>query len=225
MALGKCKECGNEVSSKATSCPKCGAPIKPKSRPVLFCCLLAVLIPGVFLVVGTIINMGKTGRTDSPSTTPTNPKPAARSASTATEKPEPKEKVYKMGDSVHVGYTTYALWKAWWSDRLSNNQFLNQPPNAKFLFIDITVRNNDKKARTIPPFKLIDEDGAEYDSDSSAWAIEGALGLLTDLNPSVSKQGFVVFDVPPERTYKLKVDGGFWSSESALIEIVPAEQN
>lgn len=222
MALGKCKECGNEVSSKASSCPTCGAPIKPKSRPVLFCCLLAVLIPGVFLVVGTIINMSKPGRNDSPATTTDN-KPAARSTTTA-KTPEPEEKVYKTGDSVHVGYTTYAVWKAWWSDRLSNNQFLDQRPNAKFLFIDITVRNNDKKARTIPPFKLIDENGAEYDSDSSAWAVEGSLGLITDLNPSVSKQGFIVFDVPPERTYKLKVDGGFWSSESALIEIVPGEQ-
>ncbi len=30
MALMKCKECGNEVSNKAASCPKCGAPIKAK---------------------------------------------------------------------------------------------------------------------------------------------------------------------------------------------------
>ena len=27
MALIKCNECNNEVSDKATSCPKCGAPI------------------------------------------------------------------------------------------------------------------------------------------------------------------------------------------------------
>lgn len=26
MALAKCKECGNEVSTKAKACPKCGAP-------------------------------------------------------------------------------------------------------------------------------------------------------------------------------------------------------
>lgn len=30
MALAKCKECGNEISTKATACPKCGAkPAKP----------------------------------------------------------------------------------------------------------------------------------------------------------------------------------------------------
>jgi len=27
MALIECNECGNQVSDKATSCPKCGAPI------------------------------------------------------------------------------------------------------------------------------------------------------------------------------------------------------
>lgn len=28
MALIKCPECGNEVSDKAASCPKCGYPIQ-----------------------------------------------------------------------------------------------------------------------------------------------------------------------------------------------------
>lgn len=28
MALIKCPECGNEISDKAYSCPKCGCPIK-----------------------------------------------------------------------------------------------------------------------------------------------------------------------------------------------------
>lgn len=27
MALKKCKECGNQVSTKADKCPKCGAPV------------------------------------------------------------------------------------------------------------------------------------------------------------------------------------------------------
>jgi ribosomal protein L37E len=30
MALIKCKECGNEISTKAKECPKCGSPIKKK---------------------------------------------------------------------------------------------------------------------------------------------------------------------------------------------------
>ncbi len=35
MSLIKCPECKNEVSEKATSCPKCGCPIQHKFLGVL----------------------------------------------------------------------------------------------------------------------------------------------------------------------------------------------
>lgn len=35
MALIKCKECGNEVSTEALSCPKCGALISKKIKVAL----------------------------------------------------------------------------------------------------------------------------------------------------------------------------------------------
>jgi len=35
MALTKCNECGNEVSTKAKTCPKCGAKVKPKGISLL----------------------------------------------------------------------------------------------------------------------------------------------------------------------------------------------
>ena len=53
--------------------------------------------------------------------------------------------------------------------------------------------------------------------------LDGSIGILDDLNPSVSKQGFVVFDVPRNHTYRLKVSGGFWSGESALIKLETKE--
>ncbi len=49
MALVKCKECGQEVSQKAGSCPKCGAPIKKKTSVVtwLVTGLLALWFIGI----------------------------------------------------------------------------------------------------------------------------------------------------------------------------------
>ena len=128
--------------------------------------------------------------------------------------------VYKMNDTVNIGYTSYAVWRAWWSDRLSNNEFLNEAPDAFYLFIELTVRNDDKKARSIPPFKLVDENGAEYQT-GKGWSVEGSIGVLDSLNPGVQKRGFIVFDVPSNHRYKLKVSGGYWSAADALIEIVP----
>lgn len=131
---------------------------------------------------------------------------------------------YPMGMTVQIGYTSYCVRQAKWSNRLSSNEYLNKRPNASYLFVQITVRNDDKKARTIPPFQLIDEHGAEYDSDAEAAVYrEDAIGVLDDLNPGVNKTGVVVFDVPRNHTYKLKVDGGYWSSESAVIKIEPTE--
>jgi hypothetical protein len=34
VALRKCRECGNQVSSRAKTCPQCGAPVKAKTSPL-----------------------------------------------------------------------------------------------------------------------------------------------------------------------------------------------
>lgn len=44
MALKKCNECGKEVSSKAASCPNCGAPVKRSSS--IGC---STIIAGIFV--------------------------------------------------------------------------------------------------------------------------------------------------------------------------------
>ncbi|MEN6475661.1 MAG: zinc-ribbon domain-containing protein [Syntrophaceae bacterium] len=44
MALKKCKECGNEVSTKADKCPHCGAKVKGNIG-----CLGLI---GIFILIG-----------------------------------------------------------------------------------------------------------------------------------------------------------------------------
>jgi len=54
MALKKCKECGAKVSTRATACPSCGAPIKAKASAVSTGCgclimiVFAIICAGVF---------------------------------------------------------------------------------------------------------------------------------------------------------------------------------
>ena len=206
MALIKCKECGNEVSTKAKSCPKCGVVLKKKTG-----CLKFIGI-AIFILFG----LGKIGSLMDNNYT------KATISSKATASPKTKsQKIYNEGETVHVGYTSYAIWRSWWSSKLSNNQFLNDQPDAMFLFIELTVRNDDKKARTIPPFELIDETGNEYETTSKGWAVEESIGNLTSLNPGVNKRGIIIFDVPKSHNYKLKVSGGYWSGENTLVKIIP----
>ena len=51
MALQKCKECGNQVSSSAENCPKCGAPVKTKRMKVGWFGLIIILV-GLGIMLG-----------------------------------------------------------------------------------------------------------------------------------------------------------------------------
>lgn len=48
MALVKCKECGEQVSTKAKNCPKCGAKAPKKTSPVTWA-VLGLIIFGVYV--------------------------------------------------------------------------------------------------------------------------------------------------------------------------------
>ncbi len=125
------------------------------------------------------------------------------------------------GQTVSIGYTSYAVWKSWWSLTLTDNNYTNEYPDAMYLFVKLTIRNDDNEARTIPPFKLIDENGAEYEKSNKSWRVDNAIGSLDSLNPGVKKQGVLIFDVPHNHTYKLIVSGGYWSNEKAFIRLNP----
>lgn len=88
MAMTKCRECGAEISSKATACPKCGNPMAKSARKrgcgTLF----------VYGIVGTIALMALMpfiGSDDGSSVTPTESKPKAPPASTAIDKSPEKQ--------------------------------------------------------------------------------------------------------------------------------------
>lgn len=53
MAMGKCRECGTEVSDQAKNCPKCGA-----SKPVRKTSLFVKLLAGIFAIgiLGNVIS-------------------------------------------------------------------------------------------------------------------------------------------------------------------------
>ena len=126
--------------------------------------------------------------------------------------------IFKQGELVEVGYTSYKVTESWWATRLKT---YNEKPDAMFLMVGLSVCNKDTKARTIPPLYLIDQLGREYEASSKGWAMKGTIGSLDSLNPNVEKVGGVIFDVPKDNNYKLKVSGGYWSDENAFIELLP----
>jgi len=130
---------------------------------------------------------------------------------------QPTEVRHKLNTDVFVGYWAYRCISAHWQ-RSIGSEYTAQYPDARFLVVDLAIRNNDKTASALPPVKLVDSDGREYDESSKGIFMENSFGILKSLNPGVSSRGYVVFDVPAGK-YALKVSGGFTSGESGLIEL------
>jgi len=57
MALIKCKECGEAVSSKADVCPKCGAPFKLRVKGPSGCMMILLVMIGVVFTFYFIAKM------------------------------------------------------------------------------------------------------------------------------------------------------------------------
>ncbi|NIA07350.1 MAG: zinc-ribbon domain-containing protein [Actinobacteria bacterium] len=87
MALNKCKECGNEVSTKAKSCPKCGAALKKPGG----CLRILGIVIGCSIFLGIVSSLIDPGTdTDSQSTQPANTEPSESTQSVIEPEPEPE---------------------------------------------------------------------------------------------------------------------------------------
>ena len=66
MALILCKECGREISDAATTCPHCGAPVKPSvpvksnTKTYMVSALLIGIVAGIIAVANSVDNQNAT---------------------------------------------------------------------------------------------------------------------------------------------------------------------
>ncbi|EOD00199.1 DUF4352 domain-containing protein [Caldisalinibacter kiritimatiensis] len=175
------------------------------------------------IIIGAIAGGGEEGSDNNTSSNESTTQEASSESTTETKTAEEPvtEEYFKIGDVVKVGNLEYTVNEVLQADKLGN-EYLNEEANGVFLILNVTVTNRDKEGRTIDSamFKLIESDGTEYDSNGSAAIyIEGNDDFfLAQVNPKLSKTGYIVFDVPTvDSSYALKVTGGFWSSEEELI--------
>lgn len=82
MALKNCKECGNQVSTKADKCPICGAPVRNRK-------LRAPLIILVMLVAAAFVHYSDSGRDKT--TAVIDQKPGLQDEKSETSDPHDKE--------------------------------------------------------------------------------------------------------------------------------------
>lgn len=195
--MKRCKVCGSVIVKESISCPKCGTVKNNKG------CLSYIGTGAVVLFLIIIIS----------AITSTN--------ESAYEYFSKSKKIYERKETVNIDYTKYKVIDTWWSNELSENEYINENPKALYLFIKMLVRNKDDEAKTIPPFKLVDEEGATYESSNNAYLLDKSIDPIDQLNPGVEKRGVIVFDVPRNNNYRLKISGGYWSDKEALVNLSP----
>jgi len=96
--------------------------------------------------------------------------------------------------------------------------FFSLEANGQFWIIGVAVKNEDSEARMVDTsmFSLIGPDGIEYEPDTEADIYVNSGGksfFLEEINPGITAQSFIVFDMPPELEgqmdqFKLRVQSG-----------------
>lgn len=126
---------------------------------------------------------------------------------------------HQIGEVFSIGYWSYRCNGAHWQRAIADG-FTAETPDAAFLVVDLTVQNNDRTESTLPPPKLMDEQGREFSESPKGTLMTGSFEILKTLNPGVSSRGLVVFDVPPNGRYVLQVSGGLESAEHAIVNLM-----
>ncbi len=130
------------------------------------------------------------------------------------------DRVFRLGELTTVGPVIYNVLETEWRTEIGAS-LQQKIPSNKFLLIRLTVTNSGNRDVAIPLLTLEDPDGEEYLEYSKAENMPNWLGLLRVIQPAVTLQGQIVFDVPVS-DYKLRVtDGGELESEKTAVVDIP----
>lgn len=187
MAMKKCKECGEEISSSAKKCPKCGKDQRNffMKHPVLYKILILIIIAVA----------GSSGSDDTGNTTVT---------STGNQV---QETVYNIGDAISNEEYEITIKNVSTATKVGS-QYLNSQPaeGGIYVCVDFTYKNVSTEPISswdFPTVELVDSNGVEYSSDVSAssyYATEKDPNrkVLSDLNPGITVTDNKVFEIAEE---------------------------
>ncbi len=187
MAMKKCKECGEEISSSAKKCPKCGKDQRNffMKHPVLYTILILIIIAVA----------GSSGSDNTGNTTVT---------STGNQV---QETVYNIGDAISNEEYEITIKNVSTATKVGS-QYLNSQPaeGGIYVCVDFTYKNVSTEPISswdFPTVELVDSNGVEYSSDVSAssyYATEKDPNrkVLSDLNPGITVTDNKVFEIAEE---------------------------
>lgn len=194
MAMKKCKECGEEISSGAKTCPKCG-----KDQRNFFQKHPIIVIILVLVVIGAI-GGGASNNTSNPSTSDSS----SSSQTTSTETKTKTETIYNIGDTIQNKKYEITVSNVSEAKKVGT-QYLNSEPaeGGTYVCVDFSyknISNGPMNSWDFPSIQLVDSNGTKYSNDISAssyYATEKDPNrkILSDLNPGITVKDNDVYEI------------------------------
>jgi hypothetical protein len=139
------------------------------------------------------------------------------------KKPRPKAE-YSVGQTAQVANVQWKVSDAYLTNQLRSN--FGTQKRGRFVVVDFTFTNNRDEEVTLDPelhMVLKDSRGREFGTDVDSWEFMPTnLDIfLEPVNPGISKNGRVIYQVPPDAWgFTLKLDDvEFWEEESAVFDL------
>jgi hypothetical protein len=124
---------------------------------------------------------------------------------------------YPMGERASVGKLVYNVTEATWKPVLGEGA-TPRVPEHRFLLIRLNVTNSGPEPVGIPLLHVFDATGKQHRELDNGEHVEGWMGLLRMIGSTETKQGAILFDVPPA-SYKLQITDGA-DAENEIIAYV-----
>jgi hypothetical protein len=141
----------------------------------------------------------------------------------AEQKPTPQAE-YSVGQTAQVANVQWRVSDAYLTNQLRSN--FGTQKRGRFVVVNFTFTNNRNEEVTLDPelhMVLKDRRGREFGTDVDSWEFMPTnLNIfLEPVNPGISKNGRVIYQVPPDAWgFTLKLDDvEFWEDKSAVFDL------
>lgn len=114
---------------------------------------------------------------------------------------------FAIGEKVQVGPLVYEIYQSNWRNELGSG---GRTPKNRYLFIKVSVTNSSNEPVAVHGFSVrgagADDVYSEVTEDMDK--VDNWFGLLRNVGPSQTEQGWVVFDVPLAAYKFIATEGG-----------------
>lgn len=127
---------------------------------------------------------------------------------------------FKLGEPVGVGSLTYNVIETSWASQLGSIS-IARLPERNFLLVHLSVTNGGGQSVSIPFLTVENAAGDHFQESENGQGVDSWLGMLREVKPAETEQGWILFDVPTN-SYRLQlVDGGESSVEHSAYVALP----